>query len=174
MRPIKNYRCCIKKDLIRFTPQIQIMNESFSRYILLAAEREDLITLERTQSPNTWSRLKLPLLLGVGLLILFMFATQQEFKNSLLALISLLPVILPAFPELPSFLSAVNFGESSRSLNGLLLRVQTSAHRPLHQFFLPNGITCLMRTPNLPKWPPEKYSKNSTDRAIAILACVLK
>ena len=104
-----------QKGLIRFTPQIQIMNESFGRYILLAADREDLITLERTQSPNTWSRLKLPLLLGVGLLILFMFATQQEFKNSLLALISLLPVILPAFPELPSFLSASKLGESSEA-----------------------------------------------------------
>ena len=104
-----------QKGLIRFTPQIQIMNESFNRYILLAADREDLITLERTQSPNTWSRLKLPLLLGVGLLILFMFATQQEFKNSLLALLSLLPVILPAFPELPSFLSASKLGESSEA-----------------------------------------------------------
>ena len=104
-----------QKGLIRFTPQIQVMNESFSRYILLAAQREDLITLERTQSPNTWSRLKLPLLLGVGLVILFMFATQQEFKNSLLALISLLPVILPAFPELPSFLSASKLGESSEA-----------------------------------------------------------
>ena len=102
-----------QKGLIRFTPQVRVMNESFSRYILLASYHDDLLTIERAQTPNTWSRLKWPLLLGVGLIVLFMFATQQEFKNSLLALLSLLPVLLPAFPELPGFFTASKLNETS-------------------------------------------------------------
>ena len=102
-----------QKGLIRFTPHVQVMNDSFCRYIVIASHRENLPALEQIQTPNTWARLKWPLLFGVGLIILFLFATQQDFKDSLIALLSLLPVLLPALPELPGFLSASKLNESA-------------------------------------------------------------
>lgn len=90
------------KGLLRLNPDIQFLNESFRSFVLDRATGIRVAEWEAGATPNTWARLKYPLLLVFGIIVVFLFATQQEFKNSFITLVSLLPILLPALPELPS------------------------------------------------------------------------
>ena len=93
-----------QKGLIRLTPDLQLMNDSFGHYVLQLGENLQLSKWEKQTRPNTWGQLKWPFLFIFGAVLLFFFFTQQEFKNSFITLISLLPILLPALPDLPALL----------------------------------------------------------------------
>ena len=94
-----------QKGLLRLNPDIQLLNESFRSFVLEMATNTGIAEWEAGDSPDTWARLKYPFLLLFGVIVVFLFATQQEFKNSFITLVSLLPLLLPALPELPSLFS---------------------------------------------------------------------
>lgn len=94
-----------QKGLIRLTPDLQIMNDSFRNCVLQLGINFQLSKWEKHTRPDTWGQLKWPFLLIFGTILLFFFFTQQEFKNSFITLISLLPILLPALPELPTLLT---------------------------------------------------------------------
>jgi hypothetical protein len=94
-----------QKGLLRLNPDIQLLNESFRSFVLDMSTNTGIAEWEAGDSPDTWARLKYPFLLLFGVIVVFLFATQQEFKNSFITLVSLLPVLLPALPELPSLFS---------------------------------------------------------------------
>ena len=91
-----------QKGLLRLKPDIQLLNESFRSFVLESATNTRVEEWQAGGTPDTWARLKYPLLLVFGVIVVFLFATQQEFKNSFITLVSLLPILLPALPELPS------------------------------------------------------------------------
>jgi len=92
----------LQKGLLRLKPDIQLLNESFRSFVLESATNTRVEEWQAGTTPDTWARLKYPLLLVFGVIVVFLFATQQEFKNSFITLVSLLPILLPALPELPS------------------------------------------------------------------------
>jgi hypothetical protein len=92
----------LQKGLLRLKPDIQLLNESFRSFVLESATNTRVEEWQAGATPDTWARLKYPLLLVFGVIVVFLFATQQEFKNSFITLVSLLPILLPALPELPS------------------------------------------------------------------------
>jgi hypothetical protein len=94
-----------QKRLIRLEPDLQLMNESFRQCVVHMGERLQFSKFDTQTGPDTWRRLKWPFLLVFGIILVFFFFTQQEFKNSFMALVSLLPILLPALPEI-SFLSS--------------------------------------------------------------------
>lgn len=103
-----------QKGLLRLNPDIQLLNESFRSFVLDIAPNTRVAEWEDGATSDTWARLKYPFLLIFGVIVVFLFATQQEFKNSFITLISLLPVLLPALPELPwIFAGQKNTGSSS-------------------------------------------------------------
>lgn len=102
-----------QKGLLRLDPDIQLLNESFRSFVLEIATNTGIAAWEAGDSPDTWARLKYPFLLLFGVIVIFLFATQQEFKNSFITLVSLLPVLLPALPELSSLFTAQKPGSSS-------------------------------------------------------------
>jgi len=57
--------------------------------------------------------LKWPFLFIFGTILLFFFFTQNEFKNSFITLISLLPILLPALPDLPTLFMGPRNAQSS-------------------------------------------------------------
>jgi hypothetical protein len=103
-----------QKGLLRMKPDIQLFNETFRSFVLEIATNTKVVEWEAGHTPDTWARLKYPFLLVFGVIVVFLFATQQEFKNSFITLISLLPILLPALPELPLLFSGQkNTGSSS-------------------------------------------------------------
>ena len=94
-----------QKGLIQLTPDLQLMNDSFRLYVLQLGAHSQFSQMEKQASQDTWGKLKWPVLFIFGTIILFFFFTQQEFKNSFITLISLLPILLPALPELPALLT---------------------------------------------------------------------
>lgn len=101
-----------QKGLIRLTPDLQLMNASFRQCVLQLGNNFQLSQWEKQTRSNTWGQLKWPFLFIFGTVLLFFFFTQQEFKNSFITLISLLPILLPALPDLPALLSG------TKSTNG--------------------------------------------------------
>ena len=94
-----------QKGLVRLEPDLQLMNDSFRQFVLQLGSNLQLSKWEKHATQDTWGRLKWPFLMIFGVIILFFFFTQQEFKNSFITLISLLPILLPALPELPFLFS---------------------------------------------------------------------
>ncbi|MDH5564705.1 MAG: cache domain-containing protein, partial [Nitrospirota bacterium] len=94
-----------QKGLIRLTPDLQIMNDSFRNCVLQLGTNFQLSKWEKQIRPDTWGQMKWPFLFIFGTILLFFFFTQQEFKNSFITLMSLLPILLPALPELPTLLT---------------------------------------------------------------------
>ena len=94
-----------QKGLVRLEPDLQLMNDSFRQFVLHLGSNLQLSKWEKQATQDTWGRLKWPFLMIFGGIILFFFFTQQEFKNSFITLISLLPILLPALPELPFLFS---------------------------------------------------------------------
>ena len=103
-----------QRGLIRLAPDLQIMNDSFRQFVLRLGNNLHLSQWEKQATQDTWGRLKWPFLMFFGTIILFFFFTQQEFKNSFITLMSLLPILLPAIPELP-FLSSQSKASSPPS-----------------------------------------------------------
>ncbi len=104
-----------QKGLIQLTPDLQLMNESFRYCILQLGANFQLSQLEKHTRPDTWGKLKWPFLIIFVIVLLFFFFTQQEFKNSFITLISLLPILLPAIPELPGLLAGTKKSQVSPS-----------------------------------------------------------
>lgn len=94
-----------QKGLLRLNSDIQLLNESFRTFVLENATKTHVAEWEAGANPDTWARLKYPFLLVFVAIVVFLFATQQEFKNSFITLVSLLPILLPALPELPLLFS---------------------------------------------------------------------
>ncbi len=94
-----------QKGLIRLTPDLQVMNESFRQCIVQLGANFQLSKWEKQTHQDTWGQLKWPFLFIFGTALLFLFFTQQEFKNSFITLISILPILLPALPDLPALLT---------------------------------------------------------------------
>lgn len=104
-----------QKGLIRLEPDLQLMNESFRKFVLQLGSNLHLSKWEKQATQDTWGRLKWPFLMIFGIIILFFFFTQQEFKNSFITLISLLPILLPALPEFPFLFSSQKPPSSSQA-----------------------------------------------------------
>lgn len=93
----------LKLGLVKFQPHLRLINDSFQEYVLIAAQREDIETKSRIKR-GQWNTMKWPLFAGFSVLAIGLLLTQQEIKNSFGAMISLLPILLPAFSELTGVL----------------------------------------------------------------------
>ncbi len=86
--------------LIKFNPDPRWLEDDFEKYVLNAAQRDGLDASEREKRQSRWDVWKWPLavvliVLGMGLLL-----TQQEFKNVVVLMLSILPVLPSTLSEL--------------------------------------------------------------------------
>ena len=93
------------KGLVRFSPNLRLMNESFRRFVLVEGRRDHLDMWKAKEVKSLWNALRLPMFLLVGGIVIFLMITQQEFKSSLAALVSILPLLFPAMPDLSNLFS---------------------------------------------------------------------
>jgi len=81
-----------RKILIRY-PYISLMNESFRRFVLKVFQPEDVLA---EQAKSVWNTIKLPLILLIVTMLIFLFMTQKEFLNDTIAIITTFVAIIPA------------------------------------------------------------------------------
>ena len=90
----------LQKGLIRFDPDLRILNSSFREFVRYVGERDELEKQENQQGGSTWKSLKWPLGLGFGIIIFGLIMTQEELRTALPAVLTLLPLLLQGIPDL--------------------------------------------------------------------------
>ena len=90
----------LRKGLIRFGPNLRLLNHSFREFVCLVGERDELDQREAQKENSAWQTLKWPLGIGFGIIILCLLTTQEELRAALPAVIALLPLLLQGLPTL--------------------------------------------------------------------------
>lgn len=90
----------LRKGLIRFDPDLRVLNASFREFVRVVSEKDALYHEEAKKGSSVWGSLKWPMGLGFGAILLFLIATQEELRTALPALIALAPLLLQGLPEL--------------------------------------------------------------------------
>jgi hypothetical protein len=90
------------RGLIVRNPALQVVNNSFRRFVLAAFRSEDLLSNEREQAPSTWNLLKGPLRTSLILVALFLFVTQREMFSASMTIVAGFVTGLPALLKLVS------------------------------------------------------------------------
>ncbi len=90
----------IRKGLLRFGPDLRLLNASFREFVLIVGERDELREREAQQDHSLWGKLKWPMALGFGTILLFLLVTQEELRAAIPAVIALAPVLFRGLPEL--------------------------------------------------------------------------
>ena len=90
----------LQKGLIRFDPDLHVLNESFREFVRVVGERDALHEQESQKGNSLWGTLKWPMGIGFGTIVLFLIATQEELRSALPAVLTLVPLLLQGLPEL--------------------------------------------------------------------------
>lgn len=90
----------LRKGLIRFDPDLRLLNASFREFVRVVGKRDALHDDIAEKERSLWGSLKWPLGLGFGTILMFLIATQEELRATLPALIALVPILLQGLPEL--------------------------------------------------------------------------
>ncbi|HYP00753.1 MAG TPA: hypothetical protein VER76_11230 [Pyrinomonadaceae bacterium] len=91
-------RRLMRRGLIVRDPDVRLMNKSFRQFILSTAKPEEIGAGERTNS--SWSKLRMPLLLVMVGVALFLLITHPELYTSSMAIITALATGIPAIFQL--------------------------------------------------------------------------
>ncbi|HEX9657173.1 MAG TPA: cache domain-containing protein [Bacteroidota bacterium] len=84
----------LRRKLLRHTPALRLMNRTFRLFALEVARPADTATELEVRS--VWSIARVPILVLLIGLVVFLFATQNQFLDSAMALVTLTAGLLPA------------------------------------------------------------------------------
>jgi hypothetical protein len=93
-------RRLMARRFVRRAPQLEIFSETFRRYILAAARREDLKHVAATRRPSRWKDLRGALAVLVIAFVLMLFATQQDLFKTANGLVTGLAAAVPLITKL--------------------------------------------------------------------------
>ena len=88
-----------RKGLIRFDPDLCLLNTSFRAFVLEAGDRDRLAHQEATQGESVWDSMKIPVGLGFTIVAGTLILTQEELRAALPAVFAALPFLLQGFSE---------------------------------------------------------------------------
>lgn len=91
----------LQRGIIRFDPDLRLMNTTFRDFVKKAAVEDGLENKETEQTSSVWSAIKRPLTMVLGSLLLFFLITQQEFRAALPALLTFIPILIQSFSDMP-------------------------------------------------------------------------
>src|SRR6185312_17537508 len=93
-------------------PDVRLFNDSFRDFVLNYCFTGTLVSIEtQAKQKSPWERLKLPLLVALAGVLLFLMITQREFFGSSLSLITGLTTGIPTVFKLISFLQSQGGGQ---------------------------------------------------------------
>jgi hypothetical protein len=81
-------RSLMKKGLVVRDPALRLVNEAFKRFVVLESQKEDFGAWEKEGAHSHWELAKVPLLLILVTVAVFLFITQKEFYDSTMTFLS--------------------------------------------------------------------------------------
>src|SRR4051794_3544208 len=94
-------RRLIARGLVRRNPNLELFSESFRRYVLETAQRENIVDVAReVHGASTWDSLRVPFFVIIISFILLLFATQKDMLTTTTALATALTTGLPVLMKL--------------------------------------------------------------------------
>jgi hypothetical protein len=102
----------LNKGILTYRDRFFLMNESFRNFILTEVSAEKAYRLEKDVNPDgTWKKFKTPLVLILMAIALFVFYTQQEIFNSVVASVTTFITGIPVLIKLISMFSTAHAGK---------------------------------------------------------------
>ena len=93
--------------------QLKLFNESFNNFVLTNVDREESLQIEHeSKKSGNWSNLQLPFIMVIFALFAFLFVTQQDTFNDIIAWLGTALVSLPLLIKTFASLSSFKFGKS--------------------------------------------------------------
>jgi len=87
----------MRRGLIVHDPDLHLMNESFKRFVKTEKGAQVITNYEQEAKENSaWHNLKMPLLVILGAVVVFLFVTQRDLYDSSLAIMTAITTIIPA------------------------------------------------------------------------------
>lgn len=93
-------RRLIARGLVRRDPNLQLMNETFRRFVVSSICKSQVRASEREAEPSAWDRLRLPFFIGLASSLVFFFATQQSMLDGSAATVTGLAAGIPALIQM--------------------------------------------------------------------------
>jgi len=86
----KDVRRLMQRGLLARDPALRLMDESFRRFVISVSHGEDIDAWRQAGGGSTWELIKVPILLVLLAILLFLFLTQKELYDSTISLVSAL------------------------------------------------------------------------------------
>ncbi len=104
----------ISKGILKYkNMQLELFNKSFNNFVLTNIDREESLQIEHdSKKSGNWSNLQLPIIMIIFALFAFLFITQQDVFNSIVAWLGTAIISLPLLLRSLSSLSSLKFGKS--------------------------------------------------------------
>jgi hypothetical protein len=100
-RARRTIRRLMARGLVRRDPNLELFSESFRLYVLEAAQRENIVKVDRQKrGASTWDSLRVPFFVIIIAFILLLFATQKDMLTTTTALATALTTGLPVLMKL--------------------------------------------------------------------------
>jgi len=93
----------LRRGLIVRDPDLHLMNESFARFVKAESGSQVVAEYEKAKLTSPWHNLKVPFLITLISVVLFLFITQRDIYNSSLATLTAIITVIPAVFKLLSF-----------------------------------------------------------------------
>ncbi|HET6990232.1 MAG TPA: hypothetical protein VFJ43_02865, partial [Bacteroidia bacterium] len=104
----------LNKGVLVYEDKLKIMNRSFQNFVLSEVNSKTILTVEKNNIPlGNWARIKSPLIIILIAVAIFIFATQQETFNRVIAFITTFAAGLPVILRLISLLSFNSGGKQA-------------------------------------------------------------
>jgi hypothetical protein len=98
----------LNKGIIVYDNMFKLMNESFRNFVLTEVSAADALALERkVKETGTWNYFKTPVILILITLALFIFITQQETFNTIIAFVTTFAAGIPIVFRLLGMLTSM-------------------------------------------------------------------
>jgi hypothetical protein len=95
-------RRLLARGLVQRRPNLRLFNETFRRYVLAAARREQ-VPLDAQEGPSAWDVIRLPLFVVFISTVVLVFATQKDMLNLATGVVAAVTTGLPAIVRLFGF-----------------------------------------------------------------------
>lgn len=98
-------RRLIRRGLVQHAAGFPLMNESFRRFVLIVESPADVREWEMEGSAGVWSRMRTPVTMALGVLVVFLYFTQRQSFDETIGLVAALATGWPAAVNLLARLS---------------------------------------------------------------------
>jgi hypothetical protein len=103
----------LNKGLLVYENRFRMMNESFRNFVLSEVSADDALELERkVKETGSWNYFKTPVIIILITIALFIFVTQEQTFNSIIAFITTFAAGIPIIFRLLGMITSMKTGKA--------------------------------------------------------------